>query len=230
MVGNPQTLPPPEVGLLAKFASIGIGPGKTPSKEAATNSTLNAALQAGITQGEKLINAKIANVGTFVNGWNVQPGYGIFGTNYLLRAATAKAGLGANAAIEALYPVAFTDASGKPLTGGTNYIMHFKPGQTPGVKGFWSITAYNSTQRLVPNPINRYWIVEYTPGITYNKDGSLDIYIQPQSPGQAKQNNWLPTPTNNQPFNLNFRMYWPDQQIINGTWSPPAVQRANATG
>jgi hypothetical protein len=58
----------------------------------------------------------------------------------------------ANAAIEALYPVAFTDASGKPLMGGTNYIMHFKPGQTPGVKGFWSITAYNSTQRLVPNP------------------------------------------------------------------------------
>ena len=36
----------------AKFASIGIGPGKTPSKEAATNSTLYAALQAGIAEGE----------------------------------------------------------------------------------------------------------------------------------------------------------------------------------
>jgi len=117
---------------------------------AATDSTLNAALQAGIAEGENLINAKIANVGTFMNGWLVQPDYGIYGTNYLLRAATAKAGLGANAVIEALYPVAFTDASGKTLTGGTNYVMHFKPGQTPGVKGFWSITAYNSTQRLVP--------------------------------------------------------------------------------
>ena len=44
MVGNPQTYPPPDPQLLAKFASIGIGHGKTPSKEAATNSTLNAAI------------------------------------------------------------------------------------------------------------------------------------------------------------------------------------------
>jgi hypothetical protein len=50
---------------------------------------------------------------------------------------------------------------------------------------------YNSTQRLVPNPINRYWIGADTQGIKYNSDGSLDIYIQPQSPGQAKENNWL---------------------------------------
>ena len=123
--------------------------------------------------------------------------------------APAKAGLGANAAIEALYPVAFTDANGKTLTGGTNYIMHFKPGQIPQVKGFWSITAYNSTQRLVPNPINRYWIGEYTPGLKYNTDGSLDIYVQPHSPGQAKQNNWLPTPTNNQPFNQVIQSQFP---------------------
>ena len=109
--------------------------------------------------------------------------------------------------------------------------MHFKPGQIPQVKGFWSITAYNSTQRLVPNPINRYWIGADTPGIMYNKDGSLDVYIQPQSPGQAKQNNWLPSPTTNQPFNMVLRLYWPDQpQALNGTWSPPPIQRANATG
>ena len=39
----------------------------------------------------------------------------------------------------------------------------------------------------------RYWIGADTPGIMYNKDGSLDAYVQP-SPGQAKQNNWLPSP------------------------------------
>jgi hypothetical protein len=50
MVGNPQTYPPPSPQLYKKFASIGIGPGKTPSKEAATNDILNAALQAGITE------------------------------------------------------------------------------------------------------------------------------------------------------------------------------------
>ena len=97
--------------------------------------------------------------------------------------------------------------------------------------GFWSVTMYNSTQRLVPNPINRYWIGADTPGITYNKDGSLDVYVQPQSPGQAKQNNWLPSPTTNQPFNMILRLYWPNQpQALNGTWSPPPIQCGNATG
>jgi len=202
MVGNPQTYPPPDPLLLTKFASIGVGPGKTPSKAAATNSTLNAALQSGIAEGEKLINTKIANIGTPVNGWLLQTGSGTYGNDYLLRAAIAKYGLGGNAAEEAFYPVAITDSSGKNLTGGVNYTIHFKPSQIPPVNklGFWSITMYNSTQRLVPNPINRYWIGADTPGIAYNKDGSLDVHVQPQSPGQAKQNNWLPSPTTNQPF------------------------------
>jgi len=232
MVGNPQTYPPPDPLLLAKFASIGIGAGKTPSTAAATNSTLNAAFQAGITEGEKLINAKIANIGTPVNGWLLQTGSGTYGNDYLLRAAIAKYGLGGNAAEEAFYPVGLTDSNGKNLTGGVNYTIHFKPSQIPPVnpKGFWSITMYNSTQRLVSNPINRYWIGADTPGIMYNKDGSLDVYIQPQSPGQAKQNNWLPSPTTNQPFDLILRLYWPQPQALNGTWSPPPIQRANATG
>jgi len=227
MVGNPQTYPPPDPQLLAKFAGMGIGPGKTPSKEAATNSTLNAALQTGVTEGEKLINGKIANIGTSVNGWLLQTGSGTYGTNYLLRAAVAKYGLGGNAAEEAFYPVAETDSNGSILTGGTNYTIHFKPSQIPPAnpKGFWSITMYNSTQRLLPNPINRYWIGADTPGIKYNTDGSLDIYVQPQSPGHAKENNWLPSPTNSQPFNMILRLYWPEQQAFNGTWSPPPIQR-----
>ena|SRR5215831_13628497 len=66
---------------------------------------------------------------------------------------------------------------------------------------------------------------------SFFKTRSLDVYIQPQNPGQAKQNNWLPSPTTNQPFNMVLRLYWPDQpQALNGTWSPPPIQRANATG
>ena len=64
MIGNP--LNPPDPVLVTKLASIGIGPGKTPSPQ--SNDTIKAALQTGITEGQKLIDAKVANAGTVVNG------------------------------------------------------------------------------------------------------------------------------------------------------------------
>ena len=82
----------------------------------------------------------------------------VYGTNYLFRAAVTQIGLGANIAQEALYPIAFTDSQGKPLTGTNNYIIHFNPGQTPPVNAFWSITMYNNKSLFVDNPINRYSI------------------------------------------------------------------------
>src|SRR5215207_2518320 len=108
MHGNP--LNPPDPALVTKLASIGIGPGLTPSTQA--NDTIKTALQTGITEGEKLIAAQVPNLGTEVNGWRVSPA-GLYGLDYLFRAAVTKLGLGANIAQEALYPPAFTDSEGK---------------------------------------------------------------------------------------------------------------------
>ena len=86
MVGNP--LNPADPGLVTKLASIGIGPGKTPSTEA--NATIKAALQTGITKGQKMIDAEVANVGTNVNGWRYAIPTGDYGTDYLFRAAVTQ--------------------------------------------------------------------------------------------------------------------------------------------
>jgi hypothetical protein len=59
-----------------------IGPGKGPSKDA--NDTIKTALQKGITEDEKLIDAKWSNAGTVVNGWFVNMKAGNYGTDYLL--------------------------------------------------------------------------------------------------------------------------------------------------
>lgn len=79
MISNP--LNPPDPGLVTKIASIGIEPGKIPSTQA--NDTIKAALQAGITEGQKMIDARAANLGTVVNGWLVPSALGIYGTDYL---------------------------------------------------------------------------------------------------------------------------------------------------
>lgn len=103
-----------------------------------------------------------------------------------------------------------------------SYSIHFEPGQTPPVDGFWSVTMYNNKSLFVDNPINRYSIGKYTEGIKNNTDGSLDIYIQNTNPGPDKESNWLPAPDGS--FNMILRTYLPQPQILNGTWQLPIVQ------
>jgi hypothetical protein len=78
---------------------------------------------------------------------------------------------------------------------------------------------------LVANPINRYNIAGWMP-LKYNSDGSLDIYIQRDSPGTAKEANWLPAPPGK--FSVTLRIYWPKESVLDGTWKPPAIRTAQA--
>jgi hypothetical protein len=76
---------------------------------------------------------------------------------------------------------------------------------------------------LVANPINRYSIGDRTPGIQYNDDGSLDLYLQFDSPGPNKEPNWLPTPEDD--FRPTLRMYQPGEAVLDGSWLPPSIKR-----
>ncbi|MBV8054566.1 MAG: DUF1214 domain-containing protein [Deltaproteobacteria bacterium] len=56
-----------------------------------------------------------------------------------------------------------------------------------------------------------------------NPDGSLTIYVGNKSPGIDRESNWLPAPDGD--FSLWIRAYWPDQAILDGTWTPPRLVR-----
>ena len=120
---------------------------------------------------------------------------GIYGTDYFQRALVTAIGLGANRPQDAIYPTAQKDGSGNDFDGGSKkYVVHFDKGQMPPVNGFWSITMYDkATYFFVPNTLNRYTLSARNKFIT-NADGSVDLYFQAESPGKAKEANWLPAP------------------------------------
>ena len=157
-------------------------------------------------------------------GWRVQRDIGVYGTDYGRRAVVAMFGLGANLPEDAIYPTARADAMGRPFDGGSRYVLHFDKSQLPPVKAFWSLTMYNEKQAFVSNSMQRYAIGSRD-RLRYNRDGSLDIYIQYERTDERKVSNWLPAPPD--AFNLMLRAYWPDQVVLDGKWMPPAVQRVN---
>jgi len=94
------------------------------------------------------------------------------------------------------------------------------------------VTIYDGTTKLlIQNPIGRYLINSpMLSSMKKNGDGSLTIYIQKDSPGAARQSNWLPAP--NGPIYLVMRLYWPRTEPPSilppgeGTWQPPSIVRA----
>ena len=104
--------------------------------------------------------------------------------------------------------------------------MRFRQGAaTARLEDFWSLTMYDENYFFVANSINRYSI-SARQNLKSNPDGSIDLYIQNQSPGADKESNWLPAPAGK--FILMLRMYWPNEKtpsIIDGSWSPPAAKK-----
>jgi hypothetical protein len=77
---------------------------------------------------------------------------------------------------------------------------------------------------LVANPIDRYSIGDdRTPGLRYDDDGSVTIYLQAESPGADKESNWLPAPAGT--FRPVLRSYEPDDEILAGAYDLPRVRR-----
>jgi len=157
------------------------------------------------------------------NGWNSPTNGAVWGTDYLNRMGTAKSNIYDNRPTETKYIYTDDDASGAQLRGSSLYAITFPAGQTPPVRGFWSMTLYDEHHFFFENPLDRYSLGTKSKSLVPNPDGSLTLYAGARSPGKDKESNWLPAPTG--PFSLYIRAYWPDQAILDGTWTPPRVEK-----
>ncbi|MCW5892415.1 MAG: DUF1254 domain-containing protein [bacterium] len=163
---------------------------------------------------------------TMQDGWLFTTKTGIYGTAYRQRALVTAIGLGANRPQDAVYPMSQGPDILQTYDGKKKYVMHFEKGKLPPVEGFWSLTMYDAAYFFVANPLNRYTLSQRD-ALKTNPDGSVDLYIQHESPGADKESNWLPAPAGE--FVLMLRMYWPQEKkpsILDGSWRIPRVHEA----
>jgi hypothetical protein len=221
----------------ARLARIGIEPGSTfELKDLSLEH--KAAVLLGMKEGDDKVDKFMTSGMKNVNGWSIGSFFGdraFYKGDWLLRSGAAKVGIYGNDAVEATYPYTRTTATGETLDASKhNYTLTFPAGRLPPVNSFWSVTMYDGkSQLLIKNPLERYLINSpMLPGMKKNPDGSLTLYIQKDSPGKAKEANWLPAPDGE--MYLVMRLYWPKTappSILpagGGTWQPPAIAAAKS--
>ncbi len=200
---------------------IGIEPGK-PFDLASTDPAVRSALERAARDGLNVMEGKVATLATVINGWQMNiHTMGVYGDYYLKRAIVAMVGLGANQPEDAIYPMSVSDGDGKLLVGKNNYVLHFAKEELPPVEAFWSLTMYDAEGYPVANSISRYALGDRD-ALRYNSDGSLDIFIQHDSPGGERESNWLPAPKSGA-MSLTMRLYAPKAEALDGRWNPPPI-------
>jgi hypothetical protein len=227
---NPPTAD--DAPMVAKLAKIGIVPGQDFDA-----SKLDPAVAKGLAEAPKPTQEKIMGYlkespltgdSKLSDGWFFTTKTGLYGTNYRIRALITAIGLGANRPQDAVYPTSQGPDLIKTYSGANKYVLHFNKGETPPVDGFWSLTMYDADYFFVPNPINRYTVSQRNK-FQVNADGSVDLYIQNESPGKSKEQNWLPAPKDK--FILMMRLYWPKEtppSILDGSWKIPGVKEVGS--
>ena len=208
---------PGEEALYAIIRAVLDGGGKDPQDQAA--------LVAAAVEADKNIVAPLFQFRNYgiplPHNWTTQNNGARFGTDYYTRLAVGKSNIFVNSPNETKYFYQDLDENGGQLDGNHSYTVTFAKGALPPVRGFWSLTLYNQHHFFSPNEIKRYSVGTKNKTLVTAPDGSLTIYVQSTPPEGDKRANWLPAPKEN--FALYVRSYWPEESILNGTWTPPAV-------
>lgn len=224
------TLYPPdnteEKTYIERFKAINIGAARQFNVSMLTPEERDAFL-VGMTRGkQKVADLQARGIGYETNGWTfTDDRQGNYKDDYLLRAASVSLGGIVPRPQFNSYTLSFKDANGELLSGDGNYHIHFKKEDIPQVTAFWSLTVYGSDFWLPDLSDKRYKLSNLSPGIIFNEDGSLDMYLQYEQPSADKLANWLPIPKAG--FFAVIRFYAPKKDVIEGEYSPPSIDKVS---
>jgi hypothetical protein len=208
--------------MMRRLARIGIVPGKPFAPDALGAEGLTALAEGAKQAADQLANLAARTPGDRIHGWTrgFSKEVGRYGVRYESRAEVARLGLGALPPEEAIYFSCCQEGTEHSLNGAHAYRLHFPAAQLPAVRAFWSLTLYGEDGYFVANSIHRFAIGDRD-ALKFNDDGSLDLFIQHDPPGEDRGTNWLPAPEGN--FNLSLRLYWPSENVLRGRWIPPPL-------
>ena len=226
--------PPPstDAAILSELASVGIGPGRTPSTDTALDADTVRGLTDAVAAGPSTVQQDTQSL--YASGFQTHAGYllgsfGTYGTNYTERAVISQVGLGAFVAHQAMYAMAWSDSTHSALSGSSAYVLHLAT--PPPTSEGWSLTVYNLKGGLVQNALNRYAFTNVST-LNKNADGSIDFYLQSTQPTDLTHAaNWLPTPAG-QGFEVTWRLFAPEPSAIPGIldgsgWQPPSITKSH---
>ncbi|NYF98768.1 DUF1254 domain-containing protein [Janibacter cremeus] len=119
------------------------------------------------------------------------------------------------------YAYAALDARGDVLDGGRAYRLNV-PADVPAAD-FWSVVVYDTqsrselqTDQAFPSRNNK------RDDLTYNEDGSVDLFFGPEAPGSHPEN-WIQTLTGKSWWVL-LRLYGPLESWFDGEWKPGDIE------
>ena len=136
----------------------------------------------------------------------------------------ALGGLGANLPEDAVYPTAFVDGKGAPLSGANKYVLHFDKRKLPPANAFWSITMYDQDGFQVPDSINRFAIGDRDK-LAFNAWMVRSTYTyRPNRPARTRNLNRLPAPKN-APFQPTLRIRLTAARGRGRHMAPPPFRR-----
>ena len=222
LMRNPP--PPDQEAAVILLARGGIDVGQ-PMDVSKLDEPAHKGLVRAAQEGPEILKWKVKYRGTpYPTRWNnLRPGD--YGFDYLDRSLGALEGLFVHDRAEAEYFSTYEDGDAQLLDGSNNYVIRFGKDQIPPTmkNGFWSLTMYGANFQLVKNPIDRFSIGDRTQGLTFNPDGSLDVYVQ-NAPPKGYESNWLPCPPSGL-FRINYRIYLPTKEAQDpatlGQYLPP---------
>jgi hypothetical protein len=210
--------------VLDRLERLGIRPGRSFAASLLPGSAGLKALEEAAPAARQRMLEREAEPVQLVDGWSAGRGpLGSYGTDYLDRAIAVRIEPGSSRREDRVCLRTNIDQDGKPFDSAKRYRLRFESRRLPPVHAFWSLALHDDRALFAHNPINRYALGDRD-RLAFGDDGSLDLFVQRESPGADNESNWLPSPAQGS-FSLSLNLAWPKQEILDGAWHPPSVVR-----